>query len=271
MNSSDYNDSDLNYKKTDKMARISPTTCFNADHFHLPVIGIAADMPVHDSGQHSHGRHQLLFSAAGCISIEMDTKVYLLPPGRAAWIPAGVLHRAIMRGVIAYRSLYFSTDLPLRQIPLQIFTVNPLLFAVIERMAFWPWDMSAESQNSLLTVFMEELKTAPKENWRLSFPQDRRLSVWIERIRQGELPLRLNVFAQQAGACERTISRIFIKETGMNYQNWRQQWRLLKAIEMLAEKETISKIAQTLEFSSDSAFIAFFRQHTGVTPTCYIC
>ncbi|OEC90700.1 MULTISPECIES: AraC family transcriptional regulator [Acinetobacter] len=251
------------------MAKISPTTSFNADHFYLPVVGIAADMPVHDSGQHSHRRHQLLFSAAGCITIEMETKVYLLPPGRAAWIPAGVLHRAIMRGVIAYRSLYFSMDLPLKQIPLQIFAVNPLLFEVIERMAFWPWDMSAESQTSLLTVFMEELNTAPKENWGLLFPQDRRLSVWIERIRQGELPLRLNIFAQQAGACERTISRIFIKETGMNYQDWRQQWRILKAIERLAENESISEIAQALEFSSDSAFIAFFRQHTGVTPTCY--
>ncbi len=32
---------------------------------------------------------------------------FLLPPRRAAWIPAGTTHRAIMRGVMAYRSLYF--------------------------------------------------------------------------------------------------------------------------------------------------------------------
>ncbi|OCZ57563.1 hypothetical protein A7P21_00715 [Acinetobacter seifertii] len=71
-------------------------------------------------------------------------------------------------------------------------------------------------------------------------------------------------------ACERTISRIFIRDTGMNYQNWRQQWRLLRAIEMLSEGIQISEVAQQLEFISDSAFIVFFRQHTGTTPVRYL-
>lgn len=42
-------------------------------------------------------------------------------------------------------------------------------------------------------------------------------------------------FKIKTWGCEHTISRIFIRDTGMNYQNWRQQWRLLRAIEMLAE------------------------------------
>jgi len=57
-----------------------------------------------------------------------------------------------------------------------------------------------------------------------------------------------------------------MRETGMNYQAWRQQWRLLRAMELLAEGESISRIAASLEFSSDSAFISFFKQHTGQTP-----
>lgn len=56
----------------------------------------------------------------------------------------------------------------------------------------------------------------------------------------------------------------------MNYQNWRQQWRLLRAMEMLAEGRQISEVAQQLEFISDSAFIVFFRQHTGTTPVRYL-
>ncbi|MGY9369269.1 helix-turn-helix domain-containing protein [Citrobacter sp.] len=72
-----------------------------------------------------------------------------------------------------------------------------------------------------------------------------------------------------AGACERTISRIFIRDAGMNYQTWRQQFRLLKAMEMLAEGDPISQVAQQLEFVSASAFIVFFRQLTGTTPTRY--
>lgn len=188
---------------------------------------------------------------------------------RAAWIPAGIVHRAIMRGVLAYRSLYFSTTLPLSTLPLQIVEVNPLFFEVIERMAFWPWGMEAAQQASLITVFGEEIQRARQENRTLKFPSDPRLNDWLDWVRKGEIPPRLGQLAQQAGASERTISRIFIKDTGMNYQSWRQQWRLLKAMEMLSDGLSLSDVAQGLEFVSDSAFIVFFRQHTGTTPARY--
>lgn len=40
---------------------IAPDDDFDADSFDKPVIGIASEMGVHDSGRHSHLRHQLLF------------------------------------------------------------------------------------------------------------------------------------------------------------------------------------------------------------------
>lgn len=266
---SDYNNKDFIYQIVDNVAKINQDQTFDADSFDVPVIGIAADMGLHDSGRHSHCRHQLLFSAAGCITIELEHTLCVLPPRRAAWIPAGTVHRALMRGVMAYRSLYFSTDLPFLEQSLQIVEVNPLFFEVIERMAFWPWEMPAKQQRSLISVFAEELQAARSENWRLPYPVDRRLFSWINDFRKGELPPRLSQLAQNVGACERTISRIFIRDTGMNYQDWRQQWRLLKAMEMLAGGFNVNQVAQQLAFASDSAFITFFRQHTGVTPTRY--
>lgn len=250
--------------------KIDPEDSFNPDNFADVVVGIASDMGVHDSGMHSHLRHQLLFSAAGSITIEMDNTLCLLPPRRAAWIPAGTVHRAIMSGTMAYRSLYFSNTLPLASLPLQIVEVNPLFFEVIERMAFWPWGMAEAQQLSLITVFCEEIKNAQRENWTLRFPTDNRLSAWLDSVRRGELPPRLGQLAQKAGACDRTISRIFIKDTGMNYQSWRQQWRLLKAMEMLCDGWKLSQVAQQLDFVSDSAFIVFFRHYTGTTPTRYL-
>lgn len=177
--------------------KIAPDDAFDADSFDKPVIGIAADMGVHDSGRHSHLRHQLLFSAAGSITIELEQALCLLPPRRAVWIPAGTVHRAIMRGVMAYRSLYFSTTLPLSELPLQIVEVNPLFFEVIERMAFWPWEMPAAQQSSLITVFCEEIRAARSENWTLQYPSDPRLNVWLKGLRMGELPPRLNQLSQQ--------------------------------------------------------------------------
>ncbi|HFJ9774565.1 TPA: helix-turn-helix domain-containing protein, partial [Raoultella ornithinolytica] len=68
---------------------------------------------------------------------------------------------------------------------------------------------------------------------------------------------------------EKTISRIFRRDTGMTYQQWRQQWRLMKAVELLATGARITDTAQALDFASDSAFIYFFRTMTGMTPGRY--
>jgi AraC-like DNA-binding protein len=56
----------------------------------------------------------------------------------------------------------------------------------------------------------------------------------------------------------------------MTYQQWRQQWRLLKAIELLSGARSVSEVAHNLAFSSDSAFIAFFKKQTGQTPLSFI-
>ncbi|MGY3859253.1 AraC family transcriptional regulator [Aeromonas intestinalis] len=252
------------------MAFIQPDAPFDPDRLSGTVLGIASDLGWHDSGQHRHGHHQLLFAQAGCMSIELDNRLCLLPPGRAAWIPAGTFHRVQMRGVVAYRSLYFTPD-PVLPDALQVIAINPLLQAIIERMAFWPWDKPAAEQCRTLALFMEELAQAPRESWQLPLPADPRLASWLQSLKgSNTLPDRLNRLAERVGASDKTIGRIFMRDTGMHYQAWRQQWRLLRAMELLAEAEPVSRVASALEFSSDSAFIGFFKQHTGLTPLRYL-
>ncbi|WP_429082830.1 AraC family transcriptional regulator [Aeromonas bivalvium] len=248
------------------MAFILPDHPFDPDQQSGPVIGIASALGWHDSGLHRHQRHQLLFAQAGCMTIELGNRVCLLSPSRAAWLPAGTPHRVLMRGVVAYRSLYFMPT-PTQPEGMQVIAVNSLLREIIERMALWPWDKPQAEQRRMLALFEEELAHAPQESWQLPLPTDTRLGVWLQELKRGEaLPDRLNRLAERVGASDKTIGRIFMKETGMGYQAWRQQWRLLRAMELLAEEEPISRVASALAFSSDSAFIAFFKQHTGQTP-----
>lgn len=252
------------------MAFILPDHPFDPDQHDGSAIGIAAALGWHDSGRHQHQRHQLLFAQAGCMTIELDDQVCLLPPTRAAWLPAGLPHRVLMRGVVAYRSLYFQPE-PALPNEMAMLAVNPLLREIIERMALWPWDKPEAEQTCTLALLKEELAQAPRESWQLPLPSDGRLTGWLQEIKRGDtLPDRLNRLAERVGASDKTIGRIFMRETGMSYQAWRQQWRLLRAMELLAEVEPISRVAAALEFASDSAFIAFFRQHTGQTPLRYL-
>ncbi len=45
--------------------KINPDDSFDPDTFDERVVGIASDMGIHDSGMHSHLRHQLLFFGSG--------------------------------------------------------------------------------------------------------------------------------------------------------------------------------------------------------------
>ncbi|MCP3680546.1 MAG: helix-turn-helix transcriptional regulator [Gammaproteobacteria bacterium] len=76
-------------------------------------------------------------------------------------------------------------------------------------------------------------------------------------------------WGQIVGASSRTLTRLFLKETKMNFQQWRTQFRLLKSIEWLAQGMTIQQISQQLGYANSGAFIHMFRKAFGVTPKCY--
>ncbi|MGI2258664.1 AraC family transcriptional regulator [Shewanella sp. GXUN23E] len=248
--------------------RLDAPRAFDPDAVAGEVVGIALQTGQHDSGIHSHKRNQLLYAYSGCIRIDCQDTLCILPPNRAAWIPAGTKHRATMTRVVEYRSVYF-TEQPELSDPqeLVILEVNPLLRELIERMAQWPWQQSRARSQHTLALFFEELADARQQSLSLRLPKDKRLQQWLTRLERQQLTLPpLNQAEQQIGASAKTISRLFTKETGLSYQSWRQQWRLLRAIELLSMKMPISEVAFRLDFSSDSAFIHFFKQQLGCTP-----
>ena len=66
------------------------------------------------------------------------------------------------------------------------------------------------------------------------------------------------------------LRRLFVKETGLTFGAWRQQARLLKALEWLAAGRPVTAIALDLGYESPSAFIAMFRRAFGVPPGRYL-
>ena len=80
----------------------------------------------------------------------------------------------------------------------------------------------------------------------------------------------LQTGARTAGASKRTLVRLFPIQTGMTFRQWRQQRRLLYAIELLTTGKTVTSIALELGYENTSAFIAMFRRCLGTTPTRYL-
>lgn len=252
------------------MAWLQATDPFDPDAFDAPVVGIAAALADHDSSVHHHNRGQLLYACRGCIRITLENQLILLPPSRAAWIPPRTAHRAVMHKIVDYRSLYFSPEVS-ANLPNQarVINVSPLLHAVLEPIAVagFEQDWSEGRYFHLLGLCIHELREAPLQPMLLQFPSDRRLAKLIAQ--PDKLPPTLAALESEVGASGKTIGRIFQKETGMGYQQWRQQWRLMRAIELMATGFSLSRTAIELEFSTDTAFIVFFKNMTGSTPKAF--
>lgn len=252
------------------MVWLTADASFNPDSFPAPVIGIAALLGDHDSGLHQHHRGQLLFTRQGCTRITLDNYLCLLPPTRAAWIPGGLPHRAVMQQTVDYRSVYVSPALA-QQLPSQVrvIEVSHLLRAVLEPIAMAPFetDWSTGRYAHLLALCLSEISDAAEQPMLLPLPQDKRLAPLLANLET--LPPSLLALERQVGASAKTIGRIFQRETGLGYQQWRQQWRLMRVIELLATGRSIGYCAFELGFTSDSALTAFFKHMTGTTPRRY--
>ena len=64
--------------------------------------------------------------------------------------------------------------------------------------------------------------------------------------------------------------RVFLEETRMHFGQWRQQFRLLHALQLLASGEKVTAAALEAGYNSPSAFIAMFRKQLGTTPKRYL-
>jgi len=71
------------------------------------------------------------------------------------------------------------------------------------------------------------------------------------------------------GFTPRTAARRFVAETGMTFGRWRQQVRLLAALEALGAGASVTEAALAVGYEDVSAFIAMFKAALGATPSAF--
>jgi AraC-like DNA-binding protein len=101
----------------------------------------------------------------------------------------------------------------------------------------------------------------------LPTPADPRLAAVCDLLHRNPAdPRTLASLGAATGVGERTLSRLFRREMGMNFPQWRTQLRLYHALRMLADDVAVTTVAQHCGWSSTSAFIDVFRRAFGHTP-----
>jgi AraC-like DNA-binding protein/quercetin dioxygenase-like cupin family protein len=220
---------------------------------------------------HRHASHQLLFASSGAMTVTGDRTTWMIPPGRAVLIPAGIPHAIRMWGEVAMRSLYFPANelAPVFDAATcRVISITPLVRELILRVAeLAALDSRVPVEARLMGVLRDEIESAQIEPLLLPLPSDGRALKAAECVLNNPADeATAEALARRCGLSTRTLERLFRAETGMRFGLWRQKARLLESVRVLADGRSVTDAALESGYSSVSAYIAAFKQTFGCTP-----
>ena len=218
---------------------------------------------------HAHGWGQLIYAATGVMRVKAAGRLWLVPPARAVWAPAGLEHEIWARGDFAMRTLYISpalaAGLPADCVGLD---VPPLLRELIVHIVgLGMLGDDDPDHRALAQVTVGLLKSLQPLPTSLPWPRDPRAVAAAERLLADPAAAsELADTARASGASARTLQRLFLEETGFGFAEWRQRLRLLHAATLLGAGSSVTEAGLEAGYASTSAFIAAFKRQLGRTP-----
>jgi len=238
-----------------------------------PLAAMEVDYPGGTStGLHAHPRAQLLHAIEGVMIVHSAVGTWVVPPNRAVWLAAGLDHDVRMCGDVKIRTIFVAPgatpDLPSESC---VIAVSPLLRELIIAAVKVPLDYAPGSRDAhLMQLLLDELYQWDTLPLHLPMPGDIRVRQICERlISNPDDRSTASDWAARLGLTAKTVHRLFLRETGLTFAQWRQQARLLNALERLALGERVINVAFDCGYSSQSAFTAMFRKHFGIPPSAF--
>ena len=228
--------------------------------------------PGHVVPWHFHDWDQLVYASSGVMTVQTEKGSWIAPTHRAVWIPAGTAHQIKMSGRVCMRTLYLKPRLT-KRLPrhCEVVHVSPLLRELILHACQAPsLSKTRPAQSHLIDTILDQLNVAESIALQLPEPADPRSTRVAKIIIDDPSDQRtLEDLCEGAGACKRTIERLFRAETRMTFGRWRQQLRLMHGLRSLAEGNKITQVALDSGYSTTSAFISMFKKTLGTTPSRY--
>jgi AraC-like DNA-binding protein/quercetin dioxygenase-like cupin family protein len=233
---------------------------------------VATWFPLHGGEgfpQHAHPRHQLVWAAAGALTVTTDTDTWVLPPSRALFVPAGWRHATRAAADARLCGIY----VPPRQFPHRwwqptVVEVDNLLAALLVHLT--DADPSPVQRRRAEAVVFDLLRPAPTTTLHLPEPTDERAARVAAALHADCTDDRsLAAWGRVVGASDRTLARRFVEDTGMTFSRWRTELRLAHALPLLASGTSVAATARAVGYGTPSAFISAFKRATGSSPAAY--
>jgi len=219
---------------------------------------------------HRHDWVQFSYAISGVLGVHTAEGSFFAPPQWGIWIPADLEHQVVTSMRAEMRSLYVrKEDCEWAAQRCRVLEVTPLARELIKSFCLLPasYPLGDSSEARLVQVLMDQLAHLPEVGFSLPLPRHPRLlELCNELIENPSQLITLQDWAVRLGASEKTLMRLFQRETGLSFRGWRQRARLLSSLGALENGDSVTNTALACGYDSTSAFIAAFKGLFGFTP-----
>jgi AraC-like DNA-binding protein len=215
---------------------------------------------------HTHATHQVVWASTGVVTVGVGDTTWALPPSRAFFIPSGVPHTTAGASVADMSSVYLWPDqCPSLWHEPTVLAASPMFTALVGHLGT---NLSDDARRRAEAVLFDVLAPAPDTSAELTWPRDDRARRVADALAADPADTRdAASWARSVGTSERTLSRLFVDETGVGFGRWRTRLRVRTALELLAARTPVAVAGRKVGYATASAFIAAFRREVGVTPS----
>jgi AraC-like DNA-binding protein len=256
--------------------RHAPLTGLLTEYDPKPGVSISTLAYEYPAGfnvpEHAHASDQVIYAIRGVMEVASGPGFWLIPPHFAIWIPAHTMHNIRMPAAVSMRTLYLRPHLaPRLPSACTVLQITPLLRElIVEAVRIGQLRRRNLLHCALRDLIISHLQSAAPVPSFVTLPTDQR-ALLVARTAMANLrgPGSFQALCDQAGASPRTIERIFRREVGLSFESWRSQFRLMKAIELLAAGCLVKEVAFEIGYRQPSAFVEVFRRTLGATPKAW--
>ena len=215
---------------------------------------------------HEHAWPQLLYAATGVLGVETSKGSWIVPPQRGVWLPPNSRHETRMLTDVELSSLYLENTSEWSS-DCEVIEISPLLRELIlSAIGLGHPSVPHEREKLVIQLIGMELRRAPRGGSPIPMPADPRLQVFCRLvIAEPSVEISLERHASEAGLTPKTVSRMFQRDLGLGFRDWRQLVQISHAVAHLVQGEPVKVVASALGYTP-SAFAVMIRRATGLNP-----
>lgn len=222
---------------------------------------------------HCHNQAQLIHSLSGVMLVGAAQKNWVVPAGHALWVPPGTEHQIRMFGNVRMRTLFMpASTWPWGGQQCQLIEVTPLLRELLVAASALPAGAdSAHRRRCLHELLLVEMDAAQTVAIHLAMPHDPRLLRLCNAVIAAPADeTGMEDWAQRLNMSSRTLARLFQRELGMNFGDWRTRVRMVLSLQRLTAGASVLEVALEHGYQSPSAFSQTFKRILGQSPSHYL-